>query len=269
MKFIVVLTQFISIATISYAFRAFTFTRPKFHYAKNFPSISSDNTERLYRQITTQYMVNNDDQMEDLLDEMIYSGDFTGFVRRKSNQVLSEEFLEYLQEREKSAEDIETKTVVHEIMNLVSEKIRLSDGMVNGELIFEERLDKILYTAPNKRLQYIEENISDMTDGFIAHIKKQMTNDKDIDNKVVFASILKLISQVKGYDLLGAEAVLLSQADSSLGDQFAKPVSSGLITDGSPVDIDSAAAVVPGDRNEQVFHHRNYYMLFHFLIRLS
>ena len=152
--------------------------------------------------------IEEDDEYEELLEEMIYSGDFTAFIRKKSKDIITTDFLDFLQEREKSAEDIDDKTVLSEIINIINNKIRLSDGMGgNVESIFEARLDKILYTAPNKRQLYIEENIEDMTDGFIDHVKRQMSTDKDIDNKVVFASILKLISQVKGTDLLGKHAI--------------------------------------------------------------
>lgn len=197
-----------------------------------------------------------DDELAELLDEMIYSGDFTGFMRKKTNQVVNEDFLEYLQEREQAADDEDDRAVYKEIITMVSDKIRLSDGIENVESVFEKRLDKILYAAPNKRKAWIEDNAEDMTEGFIAHIKKNMAVEKDIDNKVVFASILQLIGQVKGSDFLGEASVLLSRADASLGDQFAKPISS-IITEGTEVsDIKTAEKekAALGDRNEQVIN---------------
>ena len=88
-----------------------------------------------------------DEEYEELLDEMIYSGDFVGFMRRKSKQIISEDFLDFLQEREKNAEDVDDKNVLMEIITLVNDKLKLSDGMANSESIFDQRLDKILYTG--------------------------------------------------------------------------------------------------------------------------
>ena len=195
-----------------------------------------------------------DEEYEELLDEMIYSGDFVGFMRRKAKQIISEDFLDFLQEREKTAIDLDDKNVLNEIIGMIQDKLRLSDGMTNSESVFDERLDKILYTAPNKRLQYIEDIKDDMTEGFITHVKKLLNADKDIDNKVVFASILQLISKVKGVDYVGQEASLLNRADSSLGEEFAKESTSALITDGDSLATSQPAGrkVDPGDKNEQI-----------------
>jgi hypothetical protein len=46
------------------------------------------------------------------------------------------------------------------------------------ETAYEKRLDKLLYTAPNRRGVFVEENIEDMTDGFISHVKRQLATDK-------------------------------------------------------------------------------------------
>ena len=196
-----------------------------------------------------------DEEYEELLDEMIYSGDFVGFMRRKAKQIISEDFLDFLQEREKNAEDADDKNVLNEIIGLVNDKLKLSDGMANSESVFDQRLDKILYTAPNKRLEYIETNKDDMTEGFVSHVRKLLNSEKDIDNKVVFASILQLISKVKGIDYVGSEASLLSRADASLGDEFAKQTS-GLITDSDSLaasaEVVGGRKIDPGDKNEQI-----------------
>lgn len=195
-----------------------------------------------------------DEEYEELLDEMIYSGDFVGFMRRKAKQIISADFLDFLQEREKSAIDLDDKNVLNEIIGLIQDKLRLSDGMANSEFVFDERLDKILYTAPNKRLQYIEDIKEDMTEGFINHVKKLLNTDKDIDSKVVFASILQLISKVKGIDYVGQEASLLTRADASLGEEFAKDSSSTLITDGDSLATSqqNGRKIDLGDKNEQI-----------------
>ena len=110
--------------------------------------------------------------------------------------------------------------------------------------------DKILFTSPNQRKAFIQENIGDMTLGLVDYIQKEMKETTDGDSKVVFASILQLIGQAKGSDLLGNMAGILSGADSSLGDQFAAP-SSALVGDGNIADAKEAGARV-GNKDEQV-----------------
>lgn len=195
-----------------------------------------------------------DEEYEELLDEMIYSGDFIGFMRRKSKQIISIDFLDFLRERERNADDSDDKNVLNEIILLVNDKLKLSDGLSNSESVFDQRLDAILYTAPNKRLDYIETHKDDMTEGFVTHVRKLLNSEKDIDNKVVFASILQLISKVKGVDYIGTEVSLLSRADSSLGDEFAKDSSSALITEGDSMATSEVKnrKIDPGDRNEQI-----------------
>jgi hypothetical protein len=46
-------------------------------------------------------------------------------------------------------------------------------------------------------LQYIEENVNEMTDGFIAFVQKELKGSDDTDSKVVIASLLQLIGQVR------------------------------------------------------------------------
>ena len=203
--------------------------------------------------IDTYVSVVTDEELGDLLEEMIYSGDFEGFIRRKSTKILNDDFLSYVNERVDVADDDDEMQTLQSISDLVSTKIKLSDGIENVELVFEERLSKILYTAPNRRRQYIEGSISDMSEGFISHIKKQLSSDKDVDNKVVFASILQLISEIKGNDdiLHSDEAALLNRADSTLGEQFSKS-SSGLVIGDSDVGDAAKSRVAVADRNEQV-----------------
>ena len=54
--------------------------------------------------------------------------------------------------------------------------------------------------------------------------------------------------------LIGEQAILLSQADASLGEKFAKPTvtSSVMFTDEMSVDEAAKSQIKPGERNEQV-----------------
>jgi len=88
--------------------------------------------------------------------------------------------------------------------------------------VFENRLDKILFTAPNLRRNLIEEKLDEMTDGFVEYVQSEMKTTMDSDSKVVLASILQMIGQLKNADLLGKNANVLKEADASLGEQFAK-----------------------------------------------
>jgi hypothetical protein len=192
----------------------------------------------------------SDETMEEWLDDMIYCGDIEGYIRRRSKDVVSEDFREYLEERLADCQDEDEKQVLSEITQMLTEKLRLSDGLVDSEEVFESRLDRILFTSPNLRKAYILENIPEMSLGFVEFIQKEMKETTDTDSKVVFASILQLIGQAKGSDLLGSMAGILAGADATLGDQFAAPASV-LLADGNLADAKEAGQKV-GDKNEQV-----------------
>ena len=192
----------------------------------------------------------SDETMEEWLDDMIYCGDIEGYIRRRAKDVVSDDFREYLEERLTDCQDEDEKQVLTEITQLLTDKLRLSDGLADSGEVFESRLDKILFTSPNQRKAFIQENIGEMTPGLVDYIQKEIKETSDGDSKVVFASILQLIGQAKGADLLGNLAGLLSGADSSLGDQFAAQ-SSVLSGDGNIADAKEAGAKV-GNRDEQV-----------------
>ena len=195
----------------------------------------------------------SDETMEEWLDDMIYCGDIEGYIRRRSKDVVTDDFREYLDERIAECQDEDEKQVLSEITLLLSEKLRLSDGMVDSEEVFESRLDKILFTAPNQRKAFIQENIGEMSLGLVEYVQREMKDTTDSDSKVVLASILQLIGQAKGSDLLGNMAALLAGADSSLGDQFAAPTSV-LLGEGAGMSLSDAkeAGMKVGDKNEQV-----------------
>lgn len=192
-----------------------------------------------------------DEQYEEWLDDMIYSGDIAGFIRRRSTDLLSEDFKDFLEEKLLECEEEDEKDVLSEIIGIIDEKLRQTDGMSDSGVAYESRLDKILFTPPNARRDYITEKIEEMTAGFVGYVQKEMKSTTDTDSKVVLASILQLIGQVKNTDLLGNNAALLKNADASLGDQFAK--NSTLLEGGSIADSKNLMGGVNlGDRNEQV-----------------
>lgn len=179
-----------------------------------------------------------DEQMSDWLDDMIYSGDIPGYMLRNSKDVVTEDFFEYLGERIESCDDPDEKRVFQDVYKMLEERLRMTDGLIDSGVVFENRLDKILFTAPNLRKALIEEKLDEMTDGFIEYVQKELKTTSDSDSKVVLASILQMIGQLKNADLLGKDATVLKAADATLGDQYAKKPDLLLQKD------------VVGDRNE-------------------
>jgi hypothetical protein len=181
-----------------------------------------------------------------MLEDMIYSGDMSGFVRRKSREILNEDFLDFLKDKidtvenslspggdvnEDEREDtVEEFSVLRGIETLLESMLRQTDGLQDSEQIFEARLDRILFAPPNQRRAYMEEGNLDgsfLTEGFVEHVKRELRGSPDQDSKVVLASVLQLISSILGQQqqqqltILDAEAEsLLKRADASLGDQF-------------------------------------------------
>ena len=57
----------------------------------------------------------------------------------------------------------------------------------------------------------------EITESFVDYIKSELKGNVDADSKVVYASILQLIGESKGTDLLGNQSYMLKAADASLG----------------------------------------------------
>lgn len=203
-----------------------------------------------------------DEQYEEFLEEMIFGGDLTAYVNRRSKEVVSEDFLDFLDFKLEESEDEEEKEVLDTIIKMIAGKLISTDGMgKDSAAIFEMRLDKLLFAPPNARKEYIKDNAEEFTDGFIEFVQQEMRAAADTDSKVVLASCLQLIGQMKDRTLLAtSETSMLTQADASLGDQFAKnsmTSESGLLLNADSVDIakamqQSRQAVKVGDKNEQI-----------------
>eukprot|EP01039_Chlorochromonas_danica_P011712 gene11712-13148_t len=181
----------------------------------------------------------SDEDFEQLLDDMIYSGDIEGYLQRKSHELVSEGFVSFLQEKVHRLTEEDEKEVVREIVKILEEKLRLTDGLEDSDLVFERRLDQIIFTAPRFRRAYIQEHIEEMTPGFVDYVQNELQGMTDTDSKVVLASILLMIGQVKNEDYLGSQASLISLADATLGEEFANATPANKKT---PL----------GDRNEQI-----------------
>lgn len=196
-----------------------------------------------------------DEEYDEFLEAMIYGGDINGFIQRRAKEVVSDDFLDFVQYKiEEECDDEEEKDVLREIIALIEEKLRQTDGLgKDGEMIFEMRLDKLLFAPPNVRKKFIQDNLNDYTPGFIEYVQKELTAAPDTDSKVVLASVLQLIGQVKDTNLIqDGDSSLLSMADSSLGDQFAQEEPSGNIGSGLIMDGGDLSGAVKAAKNLNV-----------------
>ena len=87
---------------------------------------------------------------------------------REHNKLLSEDFIDYVDERLELTEDEDEKGAFKEVLTLLESRRKATDGISDSKLAFEARLDKILFTAPNKRLELIKEDLADdITEGLL------------------------------------------------------------------------------------------------------
>jgi hypothetical protein len=204
---------------------------------------------------TLSDVIPSDEEMEQWLDDMLFSGDMETYMRRSAKNILSDDFFDYVEERWELTGDEDEKGAFKQVLDLIGARRTATDANMDGGAAFEKRLDKILFTTPNKRAELIQgEMAEDITEGFIAFIQEELKSSTDGDSKVVYASILQLIGQAKGSDFLGSQAFMLKAADASLGDQFAAPESDLLASGDDMLEAKSSAAAgaSTGDRNEQI-----------------
>lgn len=83
--------------------------------------------------------VQSDEDFEQLLDDMIYSGDIEGYLQRKSHDLVTEGFVSFLQDKVHRLNEEDEKEVVREIVKILEEKLRLTDGLEDSDLVFERR----------------------------------------------------------------------------------------------------------------------------------
>jgi len=175
---------------------------------------------------------------------MIFSGDMNGYLRRNAADLLCPEFVDFLEKRSAEEKDDEERAAIEQALSLVKAAMDLTDGMgqMSG-VAFESRLDKILFAAPSKRKAFIESIADEITPGFVDYVQKELKETADQDSKVVLASILKFIGEVKKQDVVGGAAVLLNEADESLGEEFAKK---------NNANAELVAELAVSNRNEQI-----------------
>ena len=255
-------------------FIGFRFIRFQTQHLK-FWACTFENRPKQQRWMFRLNSVSSNAAMEEWLEDVIYSGDVRGFIRRRSKDLVSYDFLDFLDSKLESCDDPDLKEVLTDMIEDIEGKLEQNDGLVDAELVFENRFNKIIFTPPNLRREYIDQHKKDMTPGFVQYVQNELKIMDDIDSKVVIATVLHMIGQVKNADLLGNEASLLKNADASLGEEFSvnnqmeansensdsSVSASGLILDGSQVSKNALALAeqarksdekLVGDRNEQV-----------------
>ncbi len=156
--------------------------------------------------------LNSVETMQGWLNDMIFSGDMEGYIRRYGSLLLCDEFIIYLEDQIGTTEDEDEKTTFTMALNLIQKAVSATDG-VGGDsgLVFEHRFNDILFTAPSQRKAFIEANLAAITPGFIDYIRDNIKTTQDRSSKVVIASILKLIGEVKNNDFLGDATALLHE----------------------------------------------------------
>lgn len=191
------------------------------------------------------FLALTDSEYNEIVEDIMYSGDLEGIIRRKAKDLVSEDFAEYLVEKldEMNSPDLaDERSVVQDILNNIRLKLRLTDGLgADSEVVYERRLDRIIFTPPKERRSFIASIKDDLTPGFVEFIQREMANTPDQDSKVVLASVLQMIGQSTDTDFLGGNSNLLQLADESLGDEFAK---ASPLAGFSPEQL--------GDQNEQI-----------------
>ena len=137
--------------------------------------------------------------------------------------MLCNEFVEFLTKKTSETDDDDERSAIQEALSMVQKGMDQTDGLGGSSAeVFEKRLDGILFIPPNQRKAHLEEIKEDLTLSFIEYVQIQMNEADDTDEKVVFATILKSIGEVKNDNLLGGASVLLQQADGSLGEEYAE-----------------------------------------------
>ena len=95
--------------------------------------------QRLMMSTATPSVIPTDEEMEVWLQDMMYSGDLLGFVRRRARDVVTLDFVEYVEERLELCQDEDEKGVLSEIFGLVSDKLKETEGLVDSGVVFEKR----------------------------------------------------------------------------------------------------------------------------------
>ena len=136
-----------------------------------------------------------------IVEDILFSGDVESVYRRNTKMFSSLQFLSFLQNKllQLGISEAEEKEILQETIQRVQHILSSTDGMgTDSEIIYEKRLDKIVYSNPGERKNVLEEMKGDLTLGFIQFIETELQNSNDIDIKIALSEILGTIELVKG-----------------------------------------------------------------------
>lgn len=192
---------------------------------------------------TVDPLLLSESAMERLLEDVLYSGDVEAVYRRNSRTFLHQKFYSFLKEKLNSFDDDDERTIVQNVLGMIESQIQLSDGMgQDSDLLYERRLDKIVFANPSERSQVLKELQDDLSPGFISFLQSEMKSSKDLDVKVVIAEILHEISVMKGGEYLDSTDKKLLTKESGINH----------LHDVQEVSDQLQRLSKLGDRNEQV-----------------
>ena len=151
--------------------------------------VKSASTTSLQMSSAEEIERENAETMSAWLDDMIYSGDMSGFVRRRAADVLCLEFVDYLTKRVSAEKDEDEKAAILEALNLVTSNMDMTDGLgQRSGVAFESRLDQILFAPPGQRKTFLSEIKEDITPGFIEYVQKELKDTSDQGDNFLVAT---------------------------------------------------------------------------------
>lgn len=183
---------------------------------------------------------------DQLFDDILYSGgDIESVQRRNPKVFIHPKFLAFLKQKLGSLNDDDERSVIQGVLGMIAEQVQLSDGLgQDSELLYEKRLDNIVFANPAERKHVLQEMKEDLTVGFINFLQGELRSTKDLDVKVVIAEILHEISELQGGDYLdSSERALIAKGSESANSDAVRETANNL-----------QRLSKLGDRNDQVNH---------------
>lgn len=106
---------------------------------------------------TKELQTYTDEEYDVFLEDMIFGNDLQGYLQRRAKEVVTEDFLDFVEYKLDESDDDDEKEVLSAIIGMIEEKLRQTDGLgADSDIIFETRLDKLLFAPPSNRKKYIE-----------------------------------------------------------------------------------------------------------------
>jgi hypothetical protein len=134
--------------------------------------------------------------------------------------------VEFVKQKTAETEDEDEREAYTGILQQLLDFVTVKSTQERGTSYENEQfLNEILRRPGQYRRQYVEENSDKVTDAFVAYVMDQSKVYDDMNSKVVVASILRILGEVKGADFFTEQSNMreLSVVDLDKDDE-AKPV---------------------------------------------